>query len=121
MATASRAAGANRLRSRTLRELSPARRHHGVPAWARLQGAARRAARTSRERWLSPGHQDARVRVLAAGAVARVAAVADLTAPARSSRHRRWMLALAVALSPSTGLAYTDVRLNGHEKLLFCC
>src|SRR3954463_10728802 len=92
-----------------------------VPAWALLRGAAPRAVRTSLERRLSPGLQDARVRVLAAGAVAGLAAAADLTAAARSGRHRRWILAAAAALRPSTGLAYTDVRLSGHEKLLFCC
>src|ERR1700710_2202017 len=66
-----------------------------------------------------PGLRDARVRVLAAVAVARPAAAADLTALARSGRHRRWMLAAAGALSPYAGLADTDVRLSGHEQLLF--
>src|SRR5215203_5741568 len=66
-----------------------------------------------------PGLRDARVRVLAVLAAAGPAAAARLTALARSARHRRRILAAAGALGPNAGLANTDVRLSGHEKLLF--
>jgi hypothetical protein len=59
------------------------------------------------------------VRVLATLAGARWPARAHVTAPARSSRHRRWILAATGALGPNAGPASADVRLTGHEKLLF--
>src|SRR4051812_25416138 len=66
-----------------------------------------------------PGLRDAPVGVLAVLAVAGPAAAADVTALARSGRCRAWILAAAGALGPDAGLAYTDVRLGGHERLLF--
>jgi hypothetical protein len=89
------------------------------PLPARAPASCRHCRRRRGRLYRRASPWDARVRMLAAGAAAPLAAVADLTALTRSGRHRRWILAAAGALSPNAGLAYTDVRLSGHEKLLF--
>ena len=72
--------------------------------------------------WLAIAEDElACVRVLAAFAVAGRAAVADLATLARSGRPGRGILAPAVAFGTRADRARTNVRLNGHEKLLFLC
>src|SRR5258706_9610886 len=61
----------------------------------------------------------ARICVLAARALARRAAVAGFTALARSRRLGRVVLAAASAFGTGADRARTDIRLSGHEKLLF--
>src|ERR1700704_1201529 len=67
----------------------------------------------------SPGLRDTRVCVLAGVAVEGLAAVARLTALARSGGHWRGILAATGALGPNAGPTYADVRLSGHHELLF--
>src|SRR5688500_11920266 len=90
-----------------------------TPARGRASGRRCRRRRGGLCRRASPALRLARVRVPAALARARRAAIADLAALARNCRPSRRILAAACAFRAGAGLARTTVRLSDHEKLLF--